>query len=92
MNCPDYNSPQALKKILDEKGFAMQKKFGQNFLTSPDAREKIIALLELVPGEAVWEVGPGLGAMTSGLLAGGRLFREKHYLSATCSEAFSQMS
>ncbi len=71
MNCPDYNSPQALKKILDEKGFAMQKKFGQNFLTSPDAREKIIALLELAPGEAVWEVGPGLGAMTSGLLAGG---------------------
>ena len=49
----------------------MQKKFGQNFLTSPDAREKIIALLELVPGEAVWEVGPGLGAMTSGLLAAG---------------------
>ncbi len=71
MNCPDYNSPQALKKILDEKGFAMQKKFGQNFLTSPDAREKIVALLDLVPGEDVWEVGPGLGAMTSSLLAGG---------------------
>ncbi len=71
MNCPDYNSPQALKKILDEKGFAMQKKFGQNFLTSPDAREKIVALLDLVPGEVVWEVGPGLGAMTGSLLAGG---------------------
>lgn len=49
----------------------MQKKFGQNFLTSPDMRDKIIALLELVPGEEVWEVGPGLGAMTSGLLAAG---------------------
>ena len=71
MNCPDYNSPQALKRILDEKGFAMQKKFGQNFLTSPDAREKIVALLELTPGERVWEVGPGLGAMTSSLLSGG---------------------
>lgn len=71
MNCPDYNSPQALKRILDEKGFAMQKKFGQNFLTSPDAREKIVALLELTPGNTVWEVGPGLGAMTSSLLRGG---------------------
>ena len=71
MNCPDYNSPQALKKILDEKGFAMQKKFGQNFLTSPDAREKIVSLLSLASGEDIWEVGPGLGAMTSGLLTGG---------------------
>ncbi|MBQ9537694.1 MAG: ribosomal RNA small subunit methyltransferase A [Treponema sp.] len=67
MDCPDYNSPQALKKILDEKGFAMQKRFGQNFLTSPDARDKIVSLLSVVPGEDVWEVGPGLGAM-SGLL------------------------
>ena len=49
----------------------MQKKFGQNFLTSPDAREKIVALLELTPGNTVWEVGPGLGAMTSSLLSGG---------------------
>ena len=49
----------------------MQKKFGQNFLTSPDAREKIVALLELTPGDRVWEVGPGLGAMTSSLLSGG---------------------
>ncbi len=49
----------------------MQKKFGQNFLTSPDARKKIVSLLDLAPGEAVWEVGPGLGAMTSGLLEGG---------------------
>ena len=38
MDRPDYNSPQALKKILDENGFAMQKKFGQNFLTAHGKR------------------------------------------------------
>lgn len=71
MNCPDYNSPQALKKILDDNGMAMQKKFGQNFMTAASAREKIVSFLELTPSDTVWEIGPGLGAMTSAILASG---------------------
>lgn len=35
------------------------------------AREKILAALELQPGETVWEIGPGLGAMTYMLLERG---------------------
>ena len=40
MKHPDYNSPSELKSFLDEHGFAMQKKFGQNFMINGDARKK----------------------------------------------------
>lgn len=65
---PDYNSPSELSSFLEKRGFSMQKKFGQNFLINEGARKKIAAALELKPGQSVWEVGPGLGAMTKILL------------------------
>lgn len=68
MQHPDYNSPIALKNFMDENNMAMQKKFGQNFLVNADARKKLIDVLDVKPGMKVWEVGPGLGSMTSGLL------------------------
>ncbi len=71
MNCPDYNSPAELKTILDTNGFSMQKKFGQNFLINQKAREKLIEALDVQKDTTVWEIGPGLGAMTSGLLSKG---------------------
>ncbi len=71
MNCPDYNSPAELKKILEEHGFSMQKKFGQNFMLNSNARTKIASLLELSPSDQVWEVGPGLGCMTAEFLNSG---------------------
>ena len=71
MNHPDYNSPAELKKILDDNGFSMQKKFGQNFLINEAARTKLIDALDVQEGTTVWEVGPGLGAMTNGLLERG---------------------
>ena len=39
MRAMDYDSPSALKQFLDERGMAMQKKFGQNFLINPRARK-----------------------------------------------------
>lgn len=71
MQHPDYNSPIALKNFMDENNMAMQKKFGQNFLVNADARKKLIDILDVKPGMKVWEVGPGLGSMTSGLLERG---------------------
>ena len=65
---PDYNSPASLSAFLEEKGMAMQKKFGQNFLINQDARKRIAAALGIQKGESVWEVGTGLGAMTKELL------------------------
>lgn len=68
---PDYNSAKNLKEILDQNGFSMQKKFGQNFLINPDARKKLIDCLDINENTKVWEIGPGLGAMTSEILERG---------------------
>ncbi|MDR3342273.1 MAG: 16S rRNA (adenine(1518)-N(6)/adenine(1519)-N(6))-dimethyltransferase RsmA [Treponema sp.] len=67
----NYDSPRALKGFLDERGLGMRKKFGQNFLINPDARTRLLDALEIEAGDAVWEIGPGLGAMTTGLLERG---------------------
>lgn len=64
----DYDSPNSLKTYLEQNNFAMQKKFGQNFLINPGARQQLINALDLKPTMKVWEIGPGLGAMTKGLL------------------------
>lgn len=68
---PDYNSPAALKTFLERSGLAMQKKFGQNFLVNESARKRLVDALEISNGTKVWEVGPGLGCMTSELLGRG---------------------
>ncbi|MCR4742059.1 MAG: 16S rRNA (adenine(1518)-N(6)/adenine(1519)-N(6))-dimethyltransferase RsmA [Treponema sp.] len=49
----------------------MQKKFGQNFLIIPDARKKLIDSLDINENTRVWEIGPGLGAMTHEILERG---------------------
>lgn len=64
----NYDSPQNLRAFLDARGLGMRKKFGQNFLINPTARQKLVDALEMEENAAVWEVGPGLGAMTSALL------------------------
>ena len=71
MKHPDYNSPAELKQFLDSHGFSMQKKFGQNFLVNADARKRLIDALDIKEGTKVWEVGPGLGSMTSEILERG---------------------
>ena len=68
MSLPDYDSPSALKAILDSRSMAMQKKFGQNFLINANARTKLAESLDLQEGMKVWEVGPGLGALTTEIL------------------------
>jgi len=66
----NYNSAAALRAFLDEEGLGMRKKFGQNFLVNPAVRQALVQALEAESGE-VWEIGPGLGAMTSLLLEKG---------------------
>lgn len=68
---PDYNSPSELKKFLEDNGMSMQKKFGQNFLINQSARKKLIDSLDISENTNVWEVGPGLGAMTEEILKRG---------------------
>jgi len=66
-----YDSPADLQAFLDERGFNALKRWGQNFLINPGARRQILAALNLTPGEPVWEIGPGLGALTHHLVQDG---------------------
>ncbi|WP_298833695.1 16S rRNA (adenine(1518)-N(6)/adenine(1519)-N(6))-dimethyltransferase RsmA [uncultured Piscinibacter sp.] len=46
-----------------------RKRFGQHFLTDGAVIDAIVAAIDPKPGEALVEIGPGLGAMTGPLLA-----------------------
>ena len=71
MTTINYNSAAALRAFLDEEGLGMQKKFGQNFLINPTIRQALVEALGASAAEEVWEIGPGLGAMTAPLLEKG---------------------
>lgn len=61
----NYNSPAEINSFLEKHKLSPQKKFGQNFLISKEARENIIKISDLKENTDVWEIGPGLGAMTA---------------------------
>jgi len=67
----NYNSAVALRAFLDREGLGMQKKFGQNFLINPETRKALVQALNTQNGDEIWEIGPGLGAMTALLLETG---------------------
>ena len=63
----NYDSPAEIRRLLAELGIALKKRWGQNFLVSRAARERILAVLDPGPGETVWEIGPGLGCLTAAM-------------------------
>ena len=62
------DSPADIRALLESKGLALKKRWGQNFLVNRGARQRLIEILGPGPAETAWEIGPGLGSMT-GLLA-----------------------
>jgi 16S rRNA (adenine1518-N6/adenine1519-N6)-dimethyltransferase len=50
-------------------GHQPRKRFGQNFLADPHYVEKIVASVDPRPGDNLVEIGPGLAALTGGLVA-----------------------
>ncbi len=62
------DSPNAIRDALESMGIALKKRWGQNFLISGAARRRVIEAADPLPGELIWEIGPGLGAMTRQLL------------------------
>jgi len=71
----NYNSVSALRSFLEEEGLGMRKKFGQNFLINPAVRQAIVDALGCNAHDEVWEIGPGLGAMTALLLEKGLIVK-----------------
>jgi 16S rRNA (adenine1518-N6/adenine1519-N6)-dimethyltransferase len=47
---------------------APKRSLGQNFLTDANIARKIVAALDIQPGDAVLEIGPGRGALTRHIL------------------------
>ncbi|HWP67933.1 MAG TPA: 16S rRNA (adenine(1518)-N(6)/adenine(1519)-N(6))-dimethyltransferase RsmA, partial [Rectinemataceae bacterium] len=66
-----YDSPSSIKTFLEAEGLAMSKRFGQNFLIDRNARERLYASLGTTGPATIWEIGPGIGAMTDILLEKG---------------------
>lgn len=60
----NYDSKNEITAFLEKRGLSPRKRFGQNFLVSGEVRKKIMSLVDIKPGSVVWEIGPGLGAMT----------------------------
>ena len=65
------DSPADIRALLSERGLALKKRWGQNFLVNRGARERLVSLLDPGQGHVVWEIGPGLGSMTGLLLEKG---------------------
>jgi len=57
------------RMLLRRYGLRPHKRLGQHFLVSEAALARIVDAAELVPGEAVLEVGAGLGTLTRALAA-----------------------
>lgn len=64
-------SPSATREVLASLGHQPKRFLGQNFLVDGNIVRKSLELAGVAPGDAVVEVGPGLGTLTSALLEAG---------------------
>jgi 16S rRNA (adenine1518-N6/adenine1519-N6)-dimethyltransferase len=63
--------PLEVRRTLKREGLRAMHGRSQNFLAEPDVLQAILDLASVAPGTRVLEIGPGLGILTGGLLAGG---------------------
>ena len=57
-----------IREALDHAGVLPSKQLGQNFLIDPNMARWIVSQLEITENDAVVEVGPGTGALSSHLV------------------------
>ena len=60
-----------IRSLAAELGVEPTKKWGQNFVHDANTVRKIVQAARLEPAESVFEIGPGLGSLTLGLLESG---------------------
>jgi 16S rRNA (adenine1518-N6/adenine1519-N6)-dimethyltransferase len=58
-----------IKTILDSLGVRPSKRRGQNFLLDKDLVRRIVEFADLEKSDAIVEIGPGLGALTSQIVS-----------------------
>lgn len=64
-------NPSQTRQLLDQLGHRARKNLGQNFLIDANIVRKSLLLAGIQPGDTVVEIGPGLGTLSSELLAQG---------------------
>jgi 16S rRNA (adenine1518-N6/adenine1519-N6)-dimethyltransferase len=64
-------TPASIRALLAQHGVSPKKSLGQNFLADPNTARRIVTLAAIAPGDAVLEIGPGLGSLTLALLERG---------------------
>ena len=64
-------SPTATRELLAQLGHQPKRFLGQNFLVDGNIVRKSLELAAIQPGDAVVEIGPGLGTLTSALRTAG---------------------
>ncbi len=68
---PDLSSPREVMALLEKHGLKPRKQLGQNFLIDGNIARKIVAAVGVKEGDAVVEIGPGVGALTAELAQSG---------------------
>lgn len=81
-----------IRQALSEMGVRPSRQLGQNFLHDKNVAARIVELCRIREGDSVVEIGPGLGALTRGLLEArpGRLLllERDHRFAAFLRERF----
>ncbi|MFH0823210.1 MAG: 16S rRNA (adenine(1518)-N(6)/adenine(1519)-N(6))-dimethyltransferase RsmA [Pseudomonadota bacterium] len=65
------HKPRDVRRTFEDHGLTPKKWMGQNLLVDPVYLDRIIAAAGVEPGEAIVEVGAGLGVLTESLAAAG---------------------
>lgn len=65
----DLTNPATVRAVARRAGLVAKRRFGQNFLVDRGVLERIVDSLAPSPEDAVWEIGPGIGTLTTALAA-----------------------
>jgi 16S rRNA (adenine1518-N6/adenine1519-N6)-dimethyltransferase len=64
-------TPPTVRALLDEHGIRPKRSLGQHFLADPNTARRVATLAGVSRGDAVLEIGPGLGSLTLALIERG---------------------
>ena len=65
----DLTQPSQLKRLLNQHGLHLSRRFGQNFLVDRTHLMRVVSSAEIGAGDSVFEIGPGVGTLTLELAA-----------------------
>jgi len=71
----EHLTPASIRALLERHDLSPKKSLGQNFLADPNTARRIATLAAVGPGDAVLEIGPGLGSLTVALVERGATVR-----------------